>query len=122
MTDFPNTTRTTELLSLNMEKERIGYGLVTTATAYKKGDLLALSEANVLTHAVDEKTWDVICERDISADQATAMAIAGLKTSVYIGGDFNIESVSLAGVKLTTAKYAAAQAKATKNRINLLKV
>jgi len=38
------------------------------------------------------------------------------------GGDFNIESVSLAGVKLTTAKYAAAQAKATKNRINLLKV
>ena len=40
MTDFPNTTRTTELLSLNMEKERIGYGLVTTATAYKKGDLL----------------------------------------------------------------------------------
>lgn len=122
MTDFPNTTRTTELLSLNMEKERIGYGLVTTATAYKKGDLLALSEANVLTHAIDEKTWDVICERDISADQATAMATAGSKTPVYIGGDFNIESVSLAGVKLTTAKYAAAQAKATKNRINLLKV
>ena len=122
MTDFPNTTRTTELLSLNMEKERIGYGLVNTATAYKKGDLLALSEANVLTHAIDEKTWDVICERDISADQATAMATAGLKTSVYIGGDFNTKSVSLAGVKLTTAKYAAAQAKATKNRINLLKV
>jgi len=122
MTDFPNTTRTTELLSLDMEKERIGYGLVTTATAYKKGDLLALSEANVLTHAADEKTWDVICERDISANQATAMATAGSKTSVYIGGDFNIESVSLAGVKLTTAKYAAAQAKATKNRINLLKV
>ena len=122
MTDFPNTTRTTELLSLNMEKERIGYGLVTTATAYKKGDLLALSEANVLTHATNEETWDVICERDISADQATAMATAGSKTSVYIGGDFNIESVSLVGVKLTTAKYAAAQAKATKNRINLLKV
>jgi hypothetical protein len=122
MTNFPNTTRTTELLSLNMEKERIGYGLVTTATAYKKGDLLALSEANVLTHATDEKTWDVICERDISAAQATAMATAGSKTPIYIGGDFNVEYVSLAGVKLTTAKYAAAQAKATKNRINLLKV
>ena len=120
--NFANTTHTNQDLSLDAGKERTSSALPTTATAYKKGDLLALSEANVLTHATDEKTWDVICERDISADQATAMATAGSKTSVYIGGDFNIESVSLAGVKLTTAKYAAAQAKATKNRINLLKV
>lgn len=122
MTDFPNTTRTTELLSLNMEKERIGHALVTTATAYKKGDLLALSEANVLTHATDGKTWDVICERDITAAQATAMAAAGIKTTTYIGGDFNIESISIAGTKLAVSEYAAAQSQATKNRINLLKV
>lgn len=122
MTDFPNTTRTTELLSLNMEAERIGHGLVTTATAYKKGDLLALSDANVLTHAVDEKSWDVICERDITAAQATAMAAAGSKTTIYIGGDFNVESVSISGVKLDASKYPAAQAKATMNHMNLLKV
>ena len=122
MTDFPNTTRTTELLSLNMEKERIGYGLVTTATVYKKGDLLALSEANVLTHATDEKTWDVICGQDITATEATAMAAAGIEMTIHFGGVFSVEGVSLAGVLLEPAKYDAARAQATKNKIELAKV
>lgn len=122
MSNFPNSTRTTELLSVNLVTQRIGYALPTTATAYKKGDLLALSEANVLTHATDEKTWDVICERDISAAEATAMVTKGVKTPIYIGGDFDIKYVSLNGTKLVTSKYAAAQAKASKNRIKLLEV
>ena len=80
--NFANTTHTNQDLSLDAGKERTSSALPTIATAYKKGDLLALSEANVLTHATDEKTWDVICEQDISADQATAMATAGSKTPV----------------------------------------
>ena len=122
MTDFPNTTRTTELLSLNMEKERIGYGLVTTATAYKKGDLLALSEANVLTHATDEKTWDVICGRDVTAAEATAMVTNGVEFDIFYAGKFNAAAVSLNGTKLAANKIAAARAKAIKNRIELAKV
>ena len=96
--------------------------MVTTATAYKKGDLLTLSDANVLTHAVDEKTWDVICKTDITAAEATAMATAGVETPVFYAGMFNVAAVSLNGTKLAENKYAAARAKATKNRIELAKV
>ena len=64
-------TTTRRLLILDNDKLRRANAKVTTATAYKKGDLLALSEANVASHATDEKTWDVICGQDISADEAT---------------------------------------------------
>lgn len=122
MTKFANTTRTHQDLSLDVGKERTATALVTTATAYKKGDLLTLSDANVLTHAVDEKTWDVICKTDITAAEATTMATAGVETPVFYAGMFNVAAVSLNGTKLVESKYVAARAKATKNRIELAKV
>ena len=115
-------TTTRRLLILDNDKLRRANAKVTTATAYKKGDLLALSEANVASHATDEKTWDVFCGQDISADEATSMAAAGIEMTIHFGGVFSIEGVSLAGTLLEIAKYDAARAKATKNKIELAKV
>ena len=109
-------------LILDNEKLRRGNAKVTTATAYKYGDLLTLSDANVLTHATDEFTWDVICGQDVSAAEATIKAANGIEIPMYFGGVFNIEAVALNGTLLTTAKYDAARAKATKNKIELSKV
>jgi hypothetical protein len=109
-------------LILDNEKLRRGNAKVTTATAYKYGDLLALSDANVLTHATDESTWDVICGQDVTAAEATIKAANGIEIPMYFGGVFNIEVVALNGTLLTTAKYDAARAKATKNKIELSKV
>ena len=109
-------------MSLDAGKERTSSALPTTATAYKKGDLLALSEANVLTHATDEKTWDVICGRDVTAAEATAMVTNGVEFDIFYAGKFNAAAVSLNGTKLAANKIAAARAKAIKNRIELAKV
>ncbi|ATO20621.1 hypothetical protein BS636_13535 [Acinetobacter sp. LoGeW2-3] len=119
---IPNITVQSKKLVLDNEKLRRANAKVTTATAYKKGDLLALSEANVLTHAADEKTWDVICGQDVTAAEATIKAAAGIEIPVYYGGVFSIEAVSLSGTLLAAAKYDAARAKATKNKIELSKV
>lgn len=113
---------TSQRLILDNEKLRRANAKVTTATEYKYGDLLVLSEANVLTHAIDEKTWDVICGQNVTAAEATIKAADGIEIPVYFGGVFNIEAVSLNGTLLATAKYDAARAKATKNKIELSKV
>ena len=118
----PPITVTSQRLILDNEKLRRANAKVTTATAYKYGDLLTLSAANVLTHAVDESTWDVICGQDVTAAEATIKAASGIEIPMYFGGAFNIEAVSLNGTLLTTAKYDAARAKATKNKIELSKV
>lgn len=117
-----NISTTSRPFSLDNEKLRRANAKVTTATAYKKGDLLVLSETNVLTHATDEKTWDVICGQDVAVAEATIKASSGIEIPIYFGGSFNIEAISLAGVALTTAKYDAVRAKATKNKIELSKV
>ncbi|KJV42935.1 hypothetical protein VH96_11855 [Acinetobacter indicus] len=119
---IPKITVQSKKLVLDNEKLRRANAKVTTATAYKKGDLLTLSDANVLTHAVDEKTWDVICGQDVTAAEATIKAADGIEIPVYYGGVFNVEAVSLDGTLLTTAQYDAARAKATKNKIELSKV
>jgi len=119
---IPNITVQSKKLVLDNEKLRRANAKVTTATAYKKGDLLTLSDANVLTHATDEKTWDVICGQDVSAAEATIKAADGIEIPVYYGGVFNVEAVSLNGTLLTTAQYDAARAQATKNKIELSKV
>ena len=119
---IPNITVQSKKLVLDNEKLRRANAKVTTATAYKKGDLLTLSDANVLTHAVDENTWDVICGQDVTAAEATIKAADGIEIPVYYGGVFNVEAVSLNGALLTTAQYDAARAKATKNKIELSKV
>ncbi|WP_313043822.1 hypothetical protein [Acinetobacter sp.] len=113
---------TSKRLILDNEKLRRANAKVPTATAFKYGDLLTLSDANVLAHATDEKTWDVICGQDVTAAEATIKAAAGIEIPVYYGGVFNVEAVSLDGTLLTTAQYDAARAKATKNKIELSKV
>lgn len=118
----PPITVTSKRLILDNEKLRRANAKVTTATAYAYGDLLVLSASNVLTHAADESNWDVICGQDVSAAEATIKAAEGIEIPMYFGGVFNVEAVSLNGTVLTTAKYDAARAKATKNQIELSKV
>ena len=119
---IPKITVQSKKLVLDNEKLRRANAKVTTATAYKKGDLLTLSDTNVLAHATDEKAWDVICGQDVSAAEATIKAADGIEIPVYYGGVFNVEAVSLNGTLLTTAQYDAARAQATKNKIELSKV
>jgi len=119
---IPKITVQSKKLVLDNEKLRRANAKVTTATAYKKGDLLTLSDANVLTHATDEKTWDVICGQDITAAEATIKAADGIEIPVYYGGVFSIEAVSLNGTLLAAEEYDAARAQATKNKIELSKV
>ena len=76
-TYFGDVTRTARPFSLNASKERRSTAKPTTATAYNIGDLLVLSSANVLTHAADASTWDVICGMNLTAAEATAMAADG---------------------------------------------
>lgn len=118
----PPVSFTSRRLILDNEKLRRANAKVTTGTAYKYGDLLTLSAANVLTHATDESTWDVICGQDVTVAEATIKATDGIEIPVYYGGVFNIEAVSLNGAVLDAAKYDAARAKATKNKIELSKV
>lgn len=119
---IPKITVQSKKLILDNEKLRRANAKVTTATAYKKGDLLTLSDANVLTHAADEKTWDVICGQDVTAAEATIKAADGIEIPVYYGGVFSIEAVSLNGTLLSAEEYDAARAQATKNKIELSKV
>ncbi|EXF55847.1 MULTISPECIES: hypothetical protein [Acinetobacter] len=119
---IPKLTITSQRLVLDNEKLRRANAKVTTATAYKYGDLLVLSDDNVLTHAADESSWDVICGQNVTAAEATIKAADGIEIPVYYGGVFNVEAVSLNGALLDKAKYDAARAKATKNKIELSKV
>lgn len=119
---IPKITVQSKKLVLDNEKLRRANAKVATATAYKKGDLLTLSDANVLTHATDEKTWDVICGQDVTAAEATIKAADGIEIPVYYGGVFSIEAVSLNGTLLAAEEYDAARAQATKNKIELSKV
>ncbi len=119
---IPKLIITSQRLVLDNEKLRRANAKVTTATAYKYGDLLVLSDDNVLTHAADESSWDVICGQNVTAAEATIKAAEGIEIPVYYGGVFNVEAVSLNGALLDKAKYDAARAKATKNKIELSKV
>jgi len=119
---IPKLTITSQRLVLDNEKLRRANAKVTTATAYKYGDLLSLSDDNVLTHAADESSWDVICGQNVTAAEATIKAADGIEIPMYYGGVFNVKAVSLNGALLDKAKYDAARAKATKNKIELSKV
>ncbi|MCK4086131.1 hypothetical protein HCY58_03505 [Acinetobacter radioresistens] len=119
---IPPVSLTTRKLVLDNEKLRRANAKVTTATAYKYGDLLVLSDDNVLTHATDESSWDVICGQNVTAAEATIKAADGIEIPMYYGGVFNVEAVSLNGTLLDKVKYDAARAKATKNKIELSKV
>ena len=114
--------RETRPFNLDVEKLRRANAKVTAATAYKAGDLLVLSDSNVVTHATDEKTWNVVCGQDVTAQQATQMAADGIEIPIYFGGVFSIEAVRIAGEYLKVSKYDSARAKATLNNIEFSKV
>jgi len=118
----PPVSFTIRKLVLDNEKLRRANGKVTAGTAYNYGDLLSLSDDNVLTHAADESSWDVICGQNVTAAEATIKAADGVEIPMYYGGVFNVEAVSLNGALLDKAKYDAVRAKATKNKIELSKV
>lgn len=117
-----NTTHTSRPFNLDVGKTRKSNAKVTTATAYKEGDLLSISAENVLTHAADASTWSVICGATLTAAEATIAAANGTEIPIYIGGIYSVEAVSISGTALATNQYAAARAQATKNNIELAKV
>lgn len=121
-TYLADVTRESRPFILDTEKLRRANAKVTAGKNYVMGDLLTLSATNVVDHAVDEKTWNVVCGADITAAQATQMASDGVEIPVYFGGVFSVEAVRLAGAYLDVATYDAARAKATLNNIELSKV
>jgi hypothetical protein len=99
---------------------------VKTATAYKRGDLLVVSTANVADHpTVTEGVvgdWNAIAVSDFTAEQATYHAANNLEMPIYVQGAFDIAVVTVNGAPLTTAQYDAVRAQALKNKIELRKV
>jgi len=99
---------------------------VKTATAYKRGDLLVVSTANVADHpTVTEGVvgdWNAIAVSDFTAEQATYHAGNNLQMPIYVQGAFDIAVVTVNGAPLTTAQYDAVRAQALKNKIELRKV
>ncbi len=84
---IPKLTITSQRLVLDNEKLRRANGKVTAGTAYNYGDLLSLSDDNVLTHAADESSWDVICGQNPQLKQPLKR-LTGLKfqctTAAYL--------------------------------------
>ena len=84
----------------------------TAATAYKRGDLVAIDPAtNVATHGT-VTDFNAIVVEDVTADQADAAIAAGFEIPVYTQGEFNVLQTSLNGVKITDANQAAARGRA----------
>ncbi|MGM8890661.1 hypothetical protein ACS8FA_07410 [Psychrobacter sp. 1Y1] len=92
----------------------------TTATAYKRGDLLVIAAGtNVATHSNTETgaqaDWHVICLADVTAEQATAKAAAGIEMPVYVAGKFDVDQVKLNGTALDATQKLAARAYANRS-------
>ena len=84
--------------------------LPTTATAYKRGDLVAVSAAGVLTHSADGADFNAIILESVTAAQATKHAADGIGIPVYTQLDANLDAVMINGVKLNTSQKLAAKA------------
>ena len=88
----------------------------TTATAYKKGDLLVIAaDTNTATHSVTGKDFHAICLADVTAAQATEKLAMGVEMPVYIAGKFDVAQVKLNGVALTPTQKLAARAHANRS-------
>ena len=88
--------------------------LPTTATAYKRGDVVVVDGAtNVATHPDTATGYHAIVAQDVSAEQATSHAAAGIEIPVYVGGEFNAFECSVNGTKLDKAGRLLARAYAT---------
>ena len=89
--------------------------LPTTGVEYKRGDLLALSAAGVLTHSTDAADFHVIALDDVSVEQATKHAADGIGIPVYTQVDANLDAVMVNGTALTEEQKTAARAHAVLN-------
>ena len=88
--------------------------LPTTATAYKRGDVVVVDGAtNVATHPETATGYHAIVAQDVSAEQATSHAAAGIEIPVYVGGEFNAFECSVNSTKLDKAGRLLARAYAT---------
>lgn len=88
----------------------------TTATAYKKGDLLIIAaDTNAVTHSVTGKDFHAICLADVTAAQATEKLALGVEMPVYIAGKFDVAQVKINGVALTPTQKLAARAHANRS-------
>lgn len=88
----------------------------TTATTYKKGDLLIIAaDTNAATHSVNGKDFHAICLADVTAEQATEKLAMGVEMPVYIAGKFDVAQVKLNGVALTPTQKLAARAHANRS-------
>lgn len=98
----------------------------TTNTAYKRGDLIAISSSNAATHPAITGgvvgAWHAICAVDMTAAQSTAHVNAGLEMPIYVQGAFDVAVVTVNGTALTTGQYDAVRAQAETNKIELRKV
>ena len=94
--------------------------LPTTATAYKRGDVVVVDGAtNVATHPTTATGYHAIVAQDVSAEQATSHAAAGVEIPVYVGGEFNAFECSVDGVKLDKDARLLARAYATNAGLSL---
>lgn len=94
--------------------------LPTTATAYKRGDVVIVSgTTNVATHPATATGYQAIIAQDVSAAQATSHAAAGIEIPVYVGGEFNAFECSVSGTKLNKAARLLARAYATNAGLSL---
>ncbi len=94
--------------------------LPTTATAYKRGDVVIVDGAtNVATHPATATGYHAIVAQDVSAAQATAHAAAGIEIPVYVSGEFNAFECSVEGTKLDKAARLLARAYATNAGLSL---
>ena len=94
--------------------------LPTTATAYKRGDVVVVDGAtNVATHPETATGYHAIVAQDVSAEQATSHAASGIEIPVYVGGEFNAFECSVNGTKLDKAGRLLARAYATNAGLSL---
>lgn len=88
----------------------------TTATAYKKGDLLVVAaDTNAATHSATGADWHVICLADVTAEQATEKLSMGVEMPVYVAGKFDVSQVKINGTVLDATQTLAARAYANRN-------
>lgn len=98
----------------------------TTGVAYKRGDLIAVSAANVASHPTVTSgvvgDWQAIVVEDMTAEQSTYHANNGLEMPIYVQGAYDLSVVTVNGTKLTAGQYDAVRAQGLNNKIELRKV
>lgn len=94
--------------------------LPATATTYKRGDVVIVDGAtNVATHPTTATGYHAIVTMNMTAEQSTAHAAAGIEMPVYVGGEYNAFECSVNGTKLDKAARLLARAYATNAGLSL---